>query len=82
MVLSTEQKYLLSQYSSKRQDFLFAIQMLAPSQDGVVRLAIQCSYGIPDDLTAYQAAQDVITCANSPVSNTTGYNWIKEANCY
>ena len=66
-------------YSSKRQDFLFAVQMLAPTFSNVVDLALKCSYVIPDDLTAYQAAQDVILYANSPPVNTPGYVWITQA---
>jgi len=79
MTLSAEQNFLLSRYSSKKQDFLFAIQMLAPTFSNVAKLAIKCSYVIPEDITAHQAAQDVILYANSPQVNTPGYAWITHA---
>ena len=79
MTLSAEQKYLLSRYSSKRQDFLLAIQILAPATPNVIDLAIRCSYVVPGDMTAVEAAEAVILYAVSPQVNTPGYEWITHA---
>lgn len=79
--LTTIQKQLLADYKEKRQDFLWAISTIAPATPPHIAItAIKCSYAIPADISAYQAATDVITtCSNNNEPPIPGFSWIHQA---
>lgn len=75
---------LYKNYNNRRQDFLFAVHQLTPNNSASVvdvELAIKCSYNIPDDISAFQAAESFVDQCKSPTTRAIpGDAWIHESN--